>query len=136
MTNKEIVKAWYIAMDAQDFGTLKNLMGGKYQFHNPFTPAPVGSDDHIGMSKMMSSSFGNGNHHVEFTVEEGDHVAIRAKWSAKHTGEFNGIPATGNLIELYFLGMFHIVDGKVLSCHIEFNPAAIMTQVSATPANP
>ena len=74
-----------------------------------------------------------GNQKIErFVISP--HVAwFQFNWTARHTGEFNGIPASGNSVEVSFLGMFHIVNGKVLSSHVEFNPAAIMAEVGAVP---
>ena len=135
MTNKEIVKVWFAAIDTKDFSALKNLMDSKYQFRNPFAPAPMGSDEHIGIIQMMSSSFDGAIHIDENMVGEGDYVAMSGKWNAKHIGEFNGIPASGVFVELYFLDMFNIVNGKVVSSHVEFNPATMMAQIGAAPVN-
>jgi predicted ester cyclase len=133
MTNKEIVKAWYAAIDSIDISTLKNLMDSKYQQRNPFAPAPIGGDEQIGMLQMISSSFEGGEHRIEMMIGEGDHVAVSARWIAKHTGEFNGIPASGNLVDLPFLVMFNIVNGKVVSSYVQFNPMTMMAQVGAAP---
>lgn len=131
MTNKEIVKGSFASIDAKDFTTMKNYMDSKYQFRNPFATEPISSDEHIGMSQMMSSSFSEAIHIIDVMAGDGDYVAVSARWKAKHTGEFNGIPASGNLVEFYFLEMFHIVNGKVLSTHVEFNPMTMMAQLGA-----
>jgi predicted ester cyclase len=111
MTNKEIVKAWYSALEVNDFDTIKTLMDSKYQFRNPMTPTPMSAEEHLGMMNMMKSTF-EARHTIDLFIEEDNYIAIRAKWSARHTGEFNGIPATGKLIELYLIDIFNIVDGE------------------------
>lgn len=135
MTNKEIVKAWFAAIDSKDFNTVKGLMdSGKHSFRNPMTPAPVGVDEHLGMMHMMTTAF-EGEHTLNLILEENDHVAVSGKWSGKHTGEFNGTPATGNAVEFYFVDLFHIENGKVTKEHFEMNPMSIMVQIGAAPAN-
>ncbi len=131
MTNKEIVKAWYSALEINDFNTIKNFMGSTYQFRNPVSPIPINAEEHLGMMDMMKSAF-EARHTFELFIEEGNHIVVSGKWNAKHTGDFNGIPATGKLIELYLIDIFEIVDGKVLYHHIEFNPMLIMEQIAET----
>ena len=134
MTNKEIAKKWFASIDAKDFNTVRTLIDSKHQFRNPMTPAPIGIEEHIGMMQMMTSAF-EGKHTLNLVFEEGDHVAVSGKWSGKHTGDFNGIPATGKQVEFYFVDLFNIVNGKVVNEHFEMNPAAILQQIGAVPAN-
>jgi predicted ester cyclase len=131
MTNKEIVTAWYSALEVNDFNTIKNFMDSKYQFRNPMSSTPISAEEHLGMMDMMKSSF-EARHEFDLFIEEENYIVVSGRWSAKHIGDFNGIPATGKLIELYLIDIFNIVDRKVLYHHIEFNPMLIMTQIGAT----
>jgi predicted ester cyclase len=134
MTNKEIVKTWFAAIDAKDFNTVKNLMDSKHKFRNPMTPAPVGIDEHIGMMQMMTSAL-EGKHTLNVVFGDDEHIAVSGKWSGKHVGEFNGVPASGNLVEFHFVDILNIVNGKVVNEHLEMNPMAIMQQIGGVPAN-
>ncbi|MGZ3955938.1 MAG: ester cyclase [Flavisolibacter sp.] len=122
---KEIVKKWIKALDANDFETIENLMADNYQFRNPIAPAPINGREHLGMMHMMKSSF-DAQHQLEMIIEEDNYVVMSAKWTGKHIGEFNGVLATGKVIEFYLIDCFYIVDGKVLRHHIEFNPMHLM----------
>lgn len=51
-----------------------------------------------------------------------------------HTGEFNGIAATGNTVEFTFVDILHVVNGKVVKEHFELNPMTFMQQIGAMPA--
>jgi predicted ester cyclase len=134
MTNKEIVKSWFAHIDNNSFTDVKNLMDANHSFQNPMTPSPVGADQHIGMMQMMTSAM-NGAHHLDLILESGNHVVVSGTWKGKHTGEFNGIPATGNPVEFPFIDIFEIVNGKVAKEHLEMNPMLIMQQIGAVPAN-
>jgi steroid delta-isomerase-like uncharacterized protein len=131
MENKEIVKAWYSALEENDFNTIKNLMDSKYQFRNPMSPIPISAEEHLGMMDAMKSAF-EARHEFDVFIEQGNYVVVRGKWIAKHTGDFNGIPATGKLVELHLIDIFNIIDGKVVNHHIEFNPMLIMAQIGVT----
>ena len=133
MTNKDIAKAWFAAIDKKDFAAVKKLMAADHQFHNPMTPGPVGPDQHIGMMQMMTGAF-TGEHVLDLLVSEGNHVAVRGRWRGKHTGEFNGIPATNKPVEFSWIDIFEIKDGKVAREAFEMNPMAMMAQIGAAKA--
>ena len=133
MTNKDIVKTWFAAIDAKDFDGVKALMNPDHQFSNPMTPGPMGPDGHIGMIQMMTGAFA-GAHNLVLTVSEGDHVAVRGRWKGTHTGDFNGVPASGKTVAFTFLDMFEIKGGKVSREAFEMNPMAIMAQIGAAAA--
>ena len=134
MTNIEIVKAWFAAIDAKDFATLKDLMDSNLKFRNPMTPEPIGADEHLKLIEMTTSAL-DGKHVLNLIFADNDHVAVSAKWIGKHTGEFNGIPATGKPVEFYFVDIFHVVNGKIMNEHMELNPMIIMQQIGAVPSN-
>ena len=134
MTNKEIVKKWFNHIDSNNFDEIKNLMDRKHSFQNPMTPTPVGANQHIGMMQVMTDAL-KGDHHLDLILERGEHVMVSGKWKGKHTGEFNGIPATNNTVEFSFIDIFHIVNGKVMDEHLEMNPMSIMQQIGTVPAN-
>lgn len=130
MTNKDIAKAWFKAIDAKDFAAIKNLMAPDHRFHNPMTPEAIGPEQHIGMMQMMTSAF-TGEHILNLLVDDGSHVAVRGRWKGRHSGEFNGIPATNKPVEFTWTDIFEIKNGKVAREAFEMNPMAIMTQIGA-----
>jgi predicted ester cyclase len=133
MTNKEIAKAWFAGIDKNDFNSVKELMHPDHKFYNPMTPAPAGIDEHLGLMQMMTSAF-SGEHKLELVIEDQNHAVVRGRWKGKHTGEFNGIGATGQPVEFTFTDIFEIVDGKVRREAFEMNPMSIMMQIGSATA--
>lgn len=134
MTNKEIVRAWFKAIDNKDYDALRALMHPLHSFSNPMTPAPAGLEEHLGMIKGMTDSLG-GEHLLDLVLQEEGYVVVRGTWVGKHVGEFNGVAATGKPVRFTFTDIFNIVDGKVKEEYIELNPMAIMAQIGVTAAN-
>jgi predicted ester cyclase len=66
---------------------------------------------------------------AEDMVEEGDKVVVRARFLGTHTGEFNGIPATGKEVDLPFMIMYRIEGGKIAEHWLEANHLALLTQL-------
>ena len=134
MTNKEIAKTWFAAMDANEFDSVKKLMDKQHLFHNPMSPAPLGPDEHIGMMQQMMSAL-EGKHQVDLLIGEGEYVTVKGQWSGKHTGELMGVPASGKAVRFSWIDIFHVVNGKVVDEYYEFNPMSLMTQIGAAPSN-
>ena len=51
---------------------------------------------------------------IEDIVAEGDRVAMRWRLNATHTGNLFGIPPTGRKIDIYEVGFFRVVEGKIV----------------------
>lgn len=129
MTNKDFIEAWYSYIDSKNFDNLKKLMDARHSFQNPLTPKPLGVDKHIGMIKDVTSAL-TGHHHPDHVVSEKDWVTVYGHWNGKHTGVYNGIPATGRDITFTMMDMFHVVNGKVVEEYYEMNPESILAQIS------
>ncbi|MFN0194048.1 MAG: ester cyclase [Aestuariivirga sp.] len=87
-----------------------------------------------GMMRMISAAFSNGRHIFEGQVAEGDWVATRMTWTALHTGDFNGVPASNRPARI--AGSVHdrFKDGKIIEHHAVFDSMALMMQIGAIPA--
>jgi predicted ester cyclase len=80
----------------------------------------------------MMSAF-TGGHRIEQILSEGEWVVTRGRWVGTHTGEFNGIPATGNKVNFTFMDTMHVVNGKLAEEFMEWNAMTLMTQIGAIP---
>src|ERR1041385_4502905 len=90
------------------------------------------SDMHIGMIQQMMGAF-TGSHQIEQLISEGEWVVVRGRWSGKHTGEFNGIPASGKPVSFTITDIMHVVNDKVTEEFMEWNAMTLMTQIGAMP---
>lgn len=130
MTAKDFIQKWFANIDANRYDELEKMMDASHQFNNPMTPAPANKDQHLGMIKMMSTTFTENKHHLDVIVGEGDWVTARGRVACKHTGEFNGVPATNKNIEFSWIDVMHVVNGKVKEEYFEMNPMSIMQQIN------
>jgi steroid delta-isomerase-like uncharacterized protein len=69
-------------------------------------------------AKEFFGAFLTGFSDINFVVDEvfgvDDRIVKRWTFNGKHTGEFSGIPATGNKITLTGVSLARIVDGKIV----------------------
>ena len=70
---------------------------------------------------------------IKELVAEDDKVALQEKVTAKHIGEFLGVPATGKTLTWPYMAIFHIREGKITGWHECFNALAVMQQLQQSP---
>lgn len=73
---------------------------------------------------------------LERVVVEGDNVAWRWGMSGTHTGEFMGVPASGNRVEMTGNDLGVMRDGKLAEMWGEMDGLSLMTQLGAIQAPP
>jgi len=132
MTPLEFSKNWFSAIDAKNYDQLKSMMAPNHQFKNPVASAALNSEEHLGMIQGMMTSF-EGSHHIEQTLCDGEWVVSRGHWEGKHTGDFNGIPATNKPVNFTITDIMHVVNGKLVEEFMEWNLMTIMMQIGAVP---
>ncbi len=68
---------------------------------------------------------------LEDMIAEGDKVAWRARFTATHQGEFLGVAPTGKKIDMSYIAMFRIVDGKGVEYWSSVDISRLMRQIGA-----
>lgn len=84
--------------------------------------------EHIEMAEM---GFPKYRIEVEDMVEDGNKIVVRARLQGRHDGPFNGIPATNKVIDMPFMIMYQIENGKIVHHWLEMNHLALLTELGA-----
>ena len=74
-------------------------------------PGPEGAKAFI---SGFRSAFPDIGYEIEYRVTDGDLVAILARLSGTHEGEFLGVPATGKAVSFEKFSLKKIVEGSIL----------------------
>jgi len=127
--NKQFVRKFLSTMDAQKWGAFGGMMTPNHKFNSPLGPA-MGRDEHIQVDRDFFRSF-DAKHHIFDMVAEGDKVATRGKTTMVHRGEFQGIPATGKSIELHWLDIMRIENGRNAEEWLSMDLMGLMQQLEA-----
>jgi steroid delta-isomerase-like uncharacterized protein len=72
---------------------------------------------------------------IEDMIAEDDRVAVRLTASARHTGDFMGMPASGKTYSIGEIHIFRISDGKVVDHWHQFDSMGMMRQLGALPGS-
>jgi predicted ester cyclase len=111
--NKEIGRQLFAAIDENDFDKLSDLMDPELAVHAPGLAEALGRDAIFQAISTHYASFPDWRHVIDDVVAEGEKVTIRLTQYGTQTAEFEGIPATGNEIEVAAMHLVTIADGKV-----------------------
>ena len=98
---------------------------------------PSGLNGRAGYKKfvgMFAASFSDTTSiEAHEVISNGDKVAVRWSSTGRQTGEFMGIPATGQRIRLKGIDIFRLAEGKIADLWQEMDILGILQQISALP---
>ncbi len=83
---------------------------------------------------MIDSAFAGAEYVSEGFVSEGDTVAWRWKLSAKHSGPFMGLPATGRSVVITGISMVRVAEGKLAEHWGETDMFGLLQQLGVLPS--
>ncbi len=70
---------------------------------------------------------------IDDLFAEGNKVACRFTIKGTHKGKYQGIPPTGNKINISIIYIFRIADGKIAEVWSQFNVLGMMQQLGVIP---
>jgi predicted ester cyclase len=125
--NKELVKRFFNEVLTQKkTGVIDEI------FHPEFThysfPANQTMKDSV---NIFVSGFPDLKANVEEVLGEGDTVSTRGYWTGSHKGEFMGIPATSKNVNVKYIDMWKIKDGKLYESWVQMDITGLMHQLGA-----
>ncbi|MBM9508207.1 ester cyclase [Actinacidiphila acididurans] len=71
---------------------------------------------------------------LDLVLTDGPHVVTHYTTSARHTGTFRGVPATGRSITATGIVVWEVVDGKVVRDWNVFDTAGLLAQLTGNAA--
>ena len=132
--NKAIVRRNYETADKNDLTTFSEQLASDLVLHYPGMPGPLNREALIQMMNAMFSGLTQRQHVFEDQIAEGDQVATRVTLHAVHTGEFQGMPATGKQIGVPQTTIHRIQNGKIVEVWVSSDDISMMTQLGFMPS--
>lgn len=84
--------------------------------------------------RAMLAAFSDRQVEIADQVAAGDKVATRWQATAVHTGDFQGIPATGCHVSLVGISIDRVVAGKIVESWEVTDDAGLLRQLGVLPA--
>ncbi len=137
-TNKEVVREFFAALDAQDFDALSDLLVEEFVAHPADGTDRVGRDAVFELIRGFYSSFPDYTHAIDAMIAEGNLVAARINYGGTHRGEFRGVAPTGRQVDYNGMFILRVVDGMVTEAWSIDDNLNLMSQLGMglVPASP
>ncbi len=133
--NKEVVRRFVEEVqnkkDAAAFDELNDP-----DFVNLSAPPGLPADREGGKMFLWSffAAFPDCQFAIDDMIAEGDRVATKKTFRGTHTGEFAGVPASGNRVTLTYVDILRLRDGKIVEHWLSMDQLSFMQQLGALPA--
>ena len=128
--NKGLVKRMYEAFEKGDFEAYKEVVAPEYVWYVPsMITEPKSREETIEFGKMMRIAFPDFSYSIEELIAVEDRVISLFIFRGTHDGEFQGIPATGNKIEISGVMISRIENGKIVEDKEELDQLGMMMQL-------
>lgn len=134
--NKTIVRQLIEEVFNQgDIALADTLVAPDFIEHEALPPGmPSGREGTKAATQMMHTAVSNFKAVINDMIAEGDKVAIHLTWSGIQTGEFMGMPPTGNSFSINVFDMFRIANGKIVEHWGLMDIMTMMQQLGAMDA--
>ena len=128
--NTEFVKHYFEEMNKGNAEIINELGAPEYLFYSPsINPKPMSREETLGFIKTVYAAFPDVNWRIDRLFVDGDTAIIWNMVTGTHQGEFAGIPATGNKIEVSSILLWKLKDGKLVEEREEADMLGLMMQL-------
>jgi steroid delta-isomerase-like uncharacterized protein len=128
--NKELCRKYVEAWNKGNYMNLKEAYAPNYSYYFPSgNPKPMSGEETIEMIKGIREGYPDSIWSIEELVAVGDMVITRNIFRGTHTGNYLGIPPTGQTIELSSITMARIINGKRVEEREEYDTLPLMQQL-------
>jgi predicted ester cyclase len=129
--NTRLVLRFLDLVDRQQFDEVEAMLAPGFQIH--FSGVQLDRAQMMDMVRAIYASFNDLVHDVQETFAAGDRVVVRAILRGTHTGEFEGIAATGRPITLGQLAIARVEGDQLTEFREEVDTLVLMQQIGAWP---
>ena len=129
MTNKEFIFNYLKSYEKGRQEVVNEYLHPKHIWYAPGGKESFNRKERLNDEAFFFSAFSNIKVTVEDQIAEDDKVASRVTMHCRHSGKYQGIPATNRRITISYLDFVVIKDGRIYQEWAEFNMPSILEQL-------
>lgn len=136
--NKDLVRRFAAKIDAEEWDALETLVADDVQRHSRATlefPEIDSREAFIEYEKGLHGPFPDGRVTYEMMLAEGDMVAAYATFTGTNSGPLGERPPTGKSVEVKFIAMFRIEEGRIAEIWVEWDNLSRLAQLGLSPGS-
>ncbi|MBX2998897.1 MAG: ester cyclase [Caldilineaceae bacterium] len=134
MSNKSISARFFETYGKQhDVEGCRPLFAADAVIHSSTAPVDMNFEGYAGVGHAFLTGFADLTVDILDQFEAGDKVVTRVAWSGTHTGDLNGIPATGRRFRLEAIVIDRVEKGQIQERWDVGNMLDMMQQLGVIP---
>lgn len=111
--SRDTVLKFYQAFDNRNIEQAFNLLAPNFVAHMAGIPESLDSDGFRKFGMEFYSAFTDSQHQFDKIIVEGNNVVTCGTFTARHSGEFQGLPTTGKKIEISIMHIDRVENGLI-----------------------
>lgn len=127
--NKAIVLEFYSCFDNRRIDQALALLAPNFTAHLTGVPEVLDSDGFRQFGMAFYWAFGDGKHTFDEVIVEGDKVVTCGTFTARHVGEFQGLPPTLKQIKISLMHIDCVKDSKIVEHWGQGDALGLMQQL-------
>jgi steroid delta-isomerase-like uncharacterized protein len=127
--NKAIVLEFYQAFDDRNIEQAFELLAPNFVAHMAGLPKPLDILGFRDFGMKFYSAFTDSKHQFEQVIVEDSKVVTCGTFTAKHLGEFQGIPPTNKQVEISIMHIDCVENGKIVEHWGQGDAQGLMQQL-------
>lgn len=135
LTSKDIVLSMIKAVNDRDFDALDLYIAEDIQRHSAATPGVVVESlaDFKAFLHQDLAAVPDAVQTVNLIFESGDMVAVHETYSGTQTGQMGPFPPSGKSLEIPFIGLLRLENGKIAEIWVEWDNLNGLMQLGHIP---
>jgi steroid delta-isomerase-like uncharacterized protein len=114
-------------------GIVDGLLAADFTHHFSDPRLPAGREGMRLLGGAIVAAFPDVHATVQDLLADEDRVVERTTARGTHTGEFQGIPATGKAVNWSEIHIYRLRDGKIVELWSEIDFLGLLTQLGVVP---
>ncbi len=136
--NVQIVKDMTQAINDRNLDALSNFIAADVLRHSNATPGVnvTNLQEFIEFLKADLAACPDAQQEIDIIFGSGDKVAVRAIYRGTQTGQMGPFPPSGKRMELPFIGILRLENGKIAEIWVEWDNMSALSQLGHFPPPP
>jgi predicted ester cyclase len=127
-SNKDLVYS-YLKSYENNQENVNRFLHPLHEYYPPGGGKAVKLDERVRDEAFFFSAFSDIRIDVGIQIAEGDKVASRISMDCLHTGKYMGLSPTRKRINIFYISIVQLKDGKILKEWAEFDMGGILSQI-------
>lgn len=134
-SNKDLVRAYFVAFRDRDVTWWDRFIAPDFVRHDPGLDFEVRGPAGVAkLAEVLHGGLSDIDMRIDEVIAEGDRVLARLRFQGRHTGEFQGVPATGKAVDIAVMDFFRVAGGRLAEHWALMDNLTMLKQIGAVDA--